>query len=1110
MCARPRHGQTWNLDDRAYSDAPHGIVAFCQHGGNSKTTLVSRKEQKQIRITIRSRLPTDRQLCGPHLRPRPPRGLSPYRPSLDKPAWKPPGNSKTSSRVTSGFFQAPVDHINGDIRGTFDEIPRPSTGSSLAQAVAEAADAAAEGRIARHRSSMTPIHSPTTSAAPKYVDLMQRAGPSHKSSRDFNEDIAERNMLSRPQSRQGTDPSYGLATKYGEDVATRNASLEIARPSEAGSRSNSLRNWNGTDDIRLTPKHIPIAGGHSYIPLATSALDTARERAAAILTPQPQYPRLYSMKESTTILPSIPQERQGDDEQMSNMPFRTASLRDVHRQREPVRSTSALDGRITNLSPKVHAASSSLSDARLAQAPNRLSGSSQGTAINPRSYSSLSGRYDTGPSYDVNRMSGSSNSSGYISRIHPPPTINQHTGSQHARQHIYVTDFPARRSMSHHFDQPEVLGTPGSDETATRPVVTMGKVSSLRRAIALENRTIMDLTGDDADVFYDDDSAERHYVKPTPERARLTPLTYVHPPPGTGNWTIRQTEITSGKLENHDISNHTRFPSIGHPTAGSTANARSPAKKAQELAMSPVTSSISFSPVNTLVSMSPRSSVAVVRPSISETGPSGMADSLEKARPMVFVNGVRHDASNTLPEEEDDDENDSAPAPVIRLNGTSPSTHDATASAVYDSLKGFSQATPRLPTLSEDGAIATPSIVVEEHPPQASSNTTRDVSQTLDLHDLASSMALSGVSTRDFALLPTEQAQRGGSAMSPTQGQSRSVKKSVGFVSIENPMETQNRAQSEKTGGKPQTKISKFRQALSSGQPAKLQSDGPAPAPVVASAPAFDEEDFARKRTEARAALLKLQRSLEESLMDSAPPPIIRRQQADASRAAPLKERPATMREYNSPVSTSFPVEDRSFQYGSPHSYHHLTTAVPSSQPKETAVPTVAEAAQQDDDSFVCDSPTNKWHPGVSVDLPNRNPESTLAPPTPPHRRDFDGHVAAPASPSEISLSSFPLPVEDEQEEPPPPTTPPQPAPPATLASSPVPVRSPARAPTSSPSAASPEAGGTEDSIRWRPVRRNSGRSQMSNTSAFSVPYHMVPARTSSIQQSHIQPLHVP
>jgi hypothetical protein len=602
----------------------------------------------------------------------------------------------------------------------------------------------------------------------------------------------------------------------------------------------------------------------------------------------------------------------------------------------------------------------------------------------------------------------------------------------------------------------------------------------------------MDLTGDDAEVFEEGDGFPGFASNPSPrmEEAKINSLS----PEGAPNMSLSSTasrsdasdapRLATASLQNKDTpvtgTEVTPFESPESPVS-ETPRPKTP------LSRPPFAST--FSTISTIASVEPRQSVVVCSP-LDDIDRDSLSTT-PAAKPTTTKQvDVDHTAGRDLDRsgETTSQRHISPPDAVLTSQQKHVPEQETLESELIDRdqiLRSNQSATNTTTTGSTDeieentekpfasGVAAESQITSTAQPysrdtttptPQGSTHieTTPDSLHSIDFVDPSRSF---GVKARDFATMPSK----------------------LALASVPEDGEPNNKTKSRRPGADPNDRrtvshdSSRSKFGKSSGLLYKST---------------FDEGEFAQKQADARAALIRLQQSLNENFLLQPPPD--------------KGERPSGPRHSSSFSDSGKPVAPSSiFKYSGldltdedvsePHrqnaesgrksanSYHNLTTVVEPSTRRTKTSENVSTSTKHGKD-------VGKGKQRANVDLNGPGPsimEDTGEKPLPlPPPLRIKGqmsqrqHQAVPASPGEISLSNFPIPFasprQSGQSE-----TSTKPAP-----ESPSPyVRSHSK----------------QSSTGSRMLRRQSSqRSQASSASVFSIPHHMIPDRSSSIRDRSV------
>ena len=295
----------------------------------------------------------------------------------------------------------------------------------------------------------------------------------------------------------------------------------------------------------------------------------------------------------------------------------------------------------------------------------------------------------------------------------------------------------------------------------------------------------------------------------------------------------------------------------------------------------------------------------------------------------------------------------------------------------------------------------------------------------------------------------------------------------------------------------------------------KRESDGHTQ--VTPNQSTFDEAEFAQKQVEMREALVRLQLSLNETfLTHPTPTPVVQSNRSSPSKhiysfsdgrpAAPSSSILSQMRESspNPPNPKAAETEDSTGVVDHKTSYHNLTTVAQKHEPMRARSGSLKHSMantekKRDKGKQRAETELNGPGPSVLNDAP-KQPLPPL-PPLPPFHLADDPFVhrfpqpqaGVPRSPGEISLSHFPIPV----------SSPKQSAQKPTRPYSNDQERITSR-PASQNAVQRPSSSGGPG-MKERILRRKSStKSQASSTSQFSIPYHMIPDRSSSIRDRSV------
>ncbi|KAI1624443.1 hypothetical protein EDD37DRAFT_411622 [Exophiala viscosa] len=604
---------------------------------------------------------------------------------------------------------------------------------------------------------------------------------------------------------------------------------------------------------------------------------------------------------------------------------------------------------------------------------------------------------------------------------------------------------------------------------SVRSPSSLSNASSVRRAINLPHRLIMDLTGNDSDVFSEASATSTYSSSPVVEQAKFdtmrrmqgTVMTSPRPEadrdvPRTDSLLSEQmsssAETAPSQPQTHDVTQS----SASQPLAGITR----------------LTSG--FSPVSTVASLPPRASIYLESPVKSVAA--GTRNLVVSAGPQTMGESAHHVPSGQhfSDDRRYEDEKEAViqhEPPSTALTPDSPARRGAL-KEVSMAGRGPNHNDPaKIPQL--DGASVQAG--EQSSPPiarQSNVHTTPGKLQSIDVVDPSQA---SGVTARDFASTST---------MFPLTSATKST-----VLNSE---------------GKPKS-VRSNRTRSATHDPNSGRSSGKSPKLNMYQS-TFDESGFAQKQAEARAALIRLQESLNENFLPTpSPAPLVQSSRTNTpkhnfsfSDGKPVA--PSTIFAQvgsSSPVSPA--VEQTTKENTSNATYHSLTTMsdtenIPNGVTPKASVLNVEDRGRS--------KGAELDGPGPSiVGLEALNKPLPMPPPLHVNGIRFTKqHQPVPPSPGEVSLSSFPIPVSSPRQ---------------SQASSAQASSSRQRANSADPQSGQSitsqsqykshhshqsSSGGTGRGLR----RQSSLRSQASSASAFSIPYHMIPDRSSSIRDRSV------
>ncbi|KIW64088.1 hypothetical protein PV04_09046 [Phialophora macrospora] len=629
---------------------------------------------------------------------------------------------------------------------------------------------------------------------------------------------------------------------------------------------------------------------------------------------------------------------------------------------------------------------------------------------------------------------------------------------------------PADALSSYQLSTSEVTQMRSADQPSfsQSPDYSIRPPSSLsNRAINLPHRKILDLTGDVPEAV-PEGSPSNYSSSPVLEHARVDMMRRLQGP-----------AISSSSTERTQAQSNSIQPAATSPPA--SANSPASAVVAQPRAPSPATVSeqprsqkstadthftSSFTPIITIASASPRTSVVMERPAVS--------DAVKDAKVNPETGGSQKQDEVSL-----------ASDPL-------PSSHDGLAQSrvAETAIPSWKETVPTSTTAldsNEVGSLEREASINQKEDPTRGPEPVPVLGPYIHLSqkspELAStSSGASGVSMRDFANAATKPA--------------------LTSVPEDAEVDDDGDALSTASGANPLPRRYSFRDD---------EANGHIHRPPL-SQPTFDESEFAQKQAEAREALIRLQLSLNENFLAKPSPTSVARSTgssppkhtysfSDGRPAAPSSIFSQIRESSPTPVDTQAKPDHSASSERGETSYHHLTTVSQdhhNAEPLgETVMRSMGKVGQK----------SEKARHGAEMDLNgpgpsiiNDAPRQPLPLPPPLHLTDHPfqprfhpPQPVVPPSPGEISLSNFPIPVSS----------------PRQSVQKP-PMASPTDKGRAIPRPASQNAlqhafPSSTPGMKERILRRQaSTRSQASSISQFSIPFHMIPDRSSSIRDRSV------
>ena len=967
-------------------------------------------------------------------------GTLPLKPSDNAKSRKSFGHSKAQSAGLQEFRKVTNkdSHIRtksaGGIQPILVGISRPVGSGSMQKSVMEAGNvngrSAPTSAVQRPNTAATlpnPVKAQRFQSAPKrYVDIMSFVATDGKHLEDYNEEVAARNLDLKTLAVQSATTTRVPKSKYQEEVASRNAatigykhraSLPMRSVPE-GRRSNSL-------DSRVAMNVLPPA-----------ALPPYRHEGVALpgKTRSVQESAAYHSRtgsatsKSSNILPVIPQEISTEDAERA-IPW----LGNQYESGQRSNGNGEPDNVLTRY-PSMHSKNtpgSATQTASLSTLPKSVMRANQSRPI-------ASG---------ISKEQGQPLHSNPYRAAAAENVFSAETRPESKRERP-LTSRTASKSSRHRGD--EMLSTTEISSSRESSPDRVRSYSPYKKSRDRANRTYMDITQDETEHESQHESPNTDYHE-SPTLAQATAdMVQLHRAHVVGSTSRGYQDMARPpKATTHGISMASLQPSNQESKRRSSAFSDSSSLRNEQL--------LAFSTVTTLSSTSPAS-----RP-VSKVGPAPDSARNAKSRGRGSQNSTAQEAALSdiaRPLTSEDGAEQKCSVNLEPLNSTEePVSHVDTPKSYTGQQSSLASQTPQVLYTSPESLSSGDFI----DPSRSFGVLTRDFASTPSRHSVPRSQ------------LPHQSALASASGHSSVSETKRPMSQPV--TAHEQKRTPRNLGFEHKSDGI----SSKLHELPAFYEPSSSPQLDHVDTPVEElKASSFDEAEFARKQTQARAALLRLQMSLEEQYdmspgrPDSSTQRHVARQILDQTRKPQPAEKktstpPTSMyyekKEYDRKVKPNRPAPLRaqsedamkagngySYEKAGPNTfaqtvYSAVTITLPNTRALTAPYAKSPSAGSASHSFNYSNSATANDRSRAHSTLPN--PPLTPVLPSP--------------APTEVSLSSFPMPQSPEN-------------------------RGRRRA-------ADPE--------RPRTARMQSTKSSVASiASVYSIPHHMVPARDSSRRDS--------
>lgn len=953
--------------------------------------------------------------------------------------------------LRSGNKHSPLDRVSR--HSTSLSRPGTSGTDSLLSAVNRAADAVARSEQEYQESADHYFKHHVRTKTPRYVDIFSLSSNGMSSPSIYNEDVAKRNLDLTRVALEGSQNGHVDRSKFQEEVAIRNAYPTSPSGNSAG--VSPLVYQDGFDNRhsgRLPENGSSLASNNAPVSQRLEGDSLFREQ---------------NMQGSTSS-----HLRQSD---------RSWEFQELSRQHEMTPLTHQPNSFASTNGHSNHMPSTSHNTTDILA--YTFPGLSQSHTARPQPQEPV-------PTQALRSYQLSAAESSRVRSIERP----HRTQSNSARNAGVTNDFQ------------------GADYSVRAPS-SLSNTSSVKRAIKLPNRTILDLTGDDSDIFSDVNPDEStNSSSPVVEHAKLDTMRRIPGSAVIGPTTDDRTTVSSSSRTKptSTISDELHSAASEVPPSRSLRDHVSERLLSNARPWNPRFAS-AFSAVNTIATSSPRASVVLGAPAPTSNGPvTEQQTQIQRATPgphRMAEQQIR--ASQEITENEDlvQKQAEATCVPNERTSGLN--------SEVVDIGSDDTPQETQKAVANQDGFQATqstPSHLRESTDTPAIQPHTHAASEQLHPDHAVAKPRAPGVITRDFADMATKSTLSSVPEGTESDGNTRSRR--PGQLADHRRVHSHDPSHGRQYQAGRQVSI----------RPPIFESS-------------INEEELARKQAEARAALIRLQESLNENFLEvsaPAPAPVIRpssrtggSQRTSSSRDSKPVAPSSILAQVrtNSPAPPEIRVEadnaDKVVDGVEPEaSYHNLATiphadrtgAASSDKPPTVVSPRDKEredrkGKQRADADFDSDGPG----PPILTDEAGLN-QSALPLPSPslPLPQSFASNQThhpnarqqqqqqPPPSPGEVSLSSFPIPVSSPRQSRPASNSIADATGPASQAGDQQQQQQQQNATTSLHSRQGSGVGSA--GVR----RQSSQRSQASSASAFSIPYHMIPGRSSSMRDRSV------
>jgi len=496
------------------------------------------------------------------------------------------------------------NHNNNMIQPMLVGMSRPSTGQSRSDTTNSLFSTVTHAANGDHSDSHAALHGMYTKGhirpktAARYVDIFSLSNQPYPSSSTYNEDVAERNLDLRRVALEDPDHGGSLSSRYQEEVAMRNAYPLSGSSSFETSPSTREDGHRGYVAVGQWPPVNGLNGAHGSTHSVSPGPAVVREPFLHEPTAYRTRQNGNRSREPAAYLPVIPQRPGSEGGKVNDWERRTQAHPSHAHMGVPFAQLSAQLS--TQLGPRE-------------QYRPMVNGRDDAPFFQSRT---ADGQYMRQVRQEHDTRVRHERGDGY-----PGQALLNYKLSRTELSHRPVDPYAvSRQSTVASRDGSNVPSRP--DYSSVRSPSALSNTSSVKRSINLANRTIMDLTGDDAEVFVDGYAESEYSEYPVIEQAKSDSVRRMRASViSSGVHSDSNTQAATD--QEHETALASTIPPSGGDLGGRAAHHTPDSISRRALPERPIRKSAStstFSPINTVVSVPPRASIYL--PSLGDSSAS--------------------------------------------------------------------------------------------------------------------------------------------------------------------------------------------------------------------------------------------------------------------------------------------------------------------------------------------------------------------------------------------------------------------------------------------------------------------------------------------------------